>query len=215
MSNPPRSFAAETPGRAVAFGLVVAGHIALLAGLANAGFSTERRLEKDPLQVALLAETVQAMELPPPPPPRFEPPRVEMIPPDVVIEWEREAPSNAISVSLERQPPAPPRSGSLEPLLVSEVEYLRPPRPSYPPAARKRRQEGLVVLRVLVDVVGRPAAVEVQDSSGFPLLDSAARDAVRQTQFRPHLENGVARPVLVLIPIEFGLRDRVASSSAD
>ncbi len=214
MSKPERSFAADAPGRALAFGVVVAAHIALLVGLAHAGFSPGRSLERDPLQVALLMETTDAMEVPPPPPPRIEPPHVELIPPDVTIEWEREAPSNAITVSLERQAPALPRAGSVEPLLVSEVEYVRPPRPAYPPAARKRRQEGMVVLRVLVDAIGRPAAVEIEESSGFPLLDSAARDAVKQTQFRPHLENGVARPVLVLIPIEFGLRNRVASSSA-
>lgn len=213
MSSSHRSFTAGSKAHVVAFAVVALGHAVLLAGLAQAGFTRAGIGERAPLQVALLAEPAQEETLPPPPPPSFEPPRVELIPPDITIEWEQPVATTAITVSTRPAPALP--APSAHPLLVTEVEYVRPPRPAYPPAARKRRQEGLVVLKVLVDVVGRPASVEVQESSGFPLLDSAARDAVRQTQFRPHLENGVARAVLVLIPIEFGLRNRVASNSAN
>jgi periplasmic protein TonB len=212
MSSSHRSFTGGSKARIAALAIVAVGHAGLLAALAQAGFSRGGQQEHAPLQVALLAEPEEEQMLPPPPRLDFEPPRVELIPPDITIEWEQAA-TNAITVSTAPAPVSP--TVSAQPLLVTEVEYVRPPRPAYPPAARKRRQEGLVVLKVLVDVIGRPALVEVQESSGYPLLDTAARDAVRATQFRPHIENGVARAVLVLIPIEFGLRDRLASNSAD
>ena len=63
-----------------------------------------------------------------------------------------------------------------------------------------------MLLRVLVDPVGRPAQIQVERSSGYVRLDDAARDAVRKAMFRPHEVNGVAQAAQVLIPIEFTRR---------
>jgi periplasmic protein TonB len=56
---------------------------------------------------------------------------------------------------------------------------------------------------VLVDTSGRPAQIQIERSSGFYRLDSAARDAVEKAIFRPYEVNGVAQPAQVLVPIEF------------
>ena len=42
-------------------------------------------------------------------------------------------------------------SDASAPRLISTVEYLRQPVPRYPPQSRKLREQGLVVLRVLID----------------------------------------------------------------
>jgi protein TonB len=64
---------------------------------------------------------------------------------------------------------------------------------------------------VWIDTEGRPARVQLQRSSGQPLLDRAAITAVREALFRPVVESGIARAARVLIPIEFSLNQRVAS----
>jgi periplasmic protein TonB len=63
-----------------------------------------------------------------------------------------------------------------------------------------------VLLRVLVDALGRPAQVQLERSSGYARLDEAARAAVQKALFRPYELNGVAQPAQVLIPIEFTRR---------
>ena len=58
----------------------------------------------------------------------------------------------------------------------------------------------------LVSSNGRPTQIQVERSSGFERLDSAAREAVEKALFHPHEINGVAQPAQVLIPIEFARR---------
>jgi protein TonB len=62
------------------------------------------------------------------------------------------------------------------------------------------------MVRVMIDIAGRPSQVLVQASSGHPSLDEAALSAVRAAQFRPYVEGGVAQPVWVLVPINFVLQ---------
>jgi periplasmic protein TonB len=92
------------------------------------------------------------------------------------------------------------------PPMVESVEYVRAPSPVYPRESNRRRESGTVVLRVLVDPLGRPAQIQVEHSSGFDRLDVAARQAVEKALFRPHEVNGVAQAAQVLIPIEFTRR---------
>lgn len=96
------------------------------------------------------------------------------------------------------------------PKLISTVEYVREPVPRYPPQSRRLREQGLVVLRVLIDEKGQACDIEIESSSGYVRLDHAARDAVAQATFRPYVEDGAPRRALVLIPIEFSLNSSKA-----
>ena len=80
------------------------------------------------------------------------------------------------------------------------------PKPPYPELARKRGQEGLVLLRAEVNAQGEPVKVEIQKSSGYPLLDQAALKTVRKWKFQPPQENGESRPGNLVLPVEFKLR---------
>ena len=71
----------------------------------------------------------------------------------------------------------------------------------------RRREEGEVILRVLVDVNGDPTQIEVEKSSRSRLLDRAAIDAVRNWKFNPGLKNGQPVAGWVLVPISFKLTD--------
>jgi protein TonB len=80
------------------------------------------------------------------------------------------------------------------------------PPPGYPPRARRRGWEGRVLLEVTVGPDGRPAAVRVIDSSGFRVLDRAARRAVRRWRFRPATANGRPTESALRVPIRFDLQ---------
>ncbi len=89
---------------------------------------------------------------------------------------------------------------------VAQLGYLVPPNPVYPSRARKAGEQGSVMVRVLVDVAGRPSQVVLQGSSGHASLDEAALSAVRAAQFRPYADGGAPQAVWVLVPINFVLR---------
>lgn len=111
----------------------------------------------------------------------------------------------AITVQVAAAEPAPSAHADV-PVEVQAIEYLREPRPRYPHEARKRRRQGVVLVRVLVDRAGKPSEVRIERSSGHADLDEAAREAVRRAMFKPHLENGEPRMALAFVPIEFSVR---------
>jgi protein TonB len=57
--------------------------------------------------------------------------------------------------------------------------------PIYPPEAFRRREQGSVTLRIHVAADGHVTAVDVAESSGYPVLDSEARKAVFAWRYKP------------------------------
>jgi protein TonB len=188
--------------------IIAAAHAALIYVVATSS-SVRQMLDPPVIQASLIDQTPQK-EAPPPPPPKLEfpdPPSIE--PPDIVLAEEPPAPA-AITVVVNKEP-APPKVDA-GPRVISDVAYLEPPRPAYPAESRRSGEQGLVVLRVLIDEAGHVARVEVQRSSGFARLDDAARKAVERAHFRPYVENGVPRQALAVVPIEFTWKSRAARS---
>ena len=87
-----------------------------------------------------------------------------------------------------------------------DANYLRNPAPAYPAMSRRLGEEGRVVLRVFVDIDGRPEQVELKNSSGFPRLDQAAEDAVRRWKFVPAKRGDEVVATWVAVPIVFNLK---------
>ncbi len=86
-----------------------------------------------------------------------------------------------------------------------DAAYLNNPKPRYPPISRRMREQGKVMLKVLVTPEGRAGAVEISRSSGFGRLDSAAVESVRKWRFVPAKRAGRTVESWVLIPIVFNL----------
>ena len=86
-----------------------------------------------------------------------------------------------------------------------EGSGLANPLPTYPYKARQRGQQGQVILRVAVTAAGRPGSIEVLNSSGYRLLDRAARAAVGKWRFEPARLAGVAVAGFVDVPVTFKL----------
>lgn len=93
-----------------------------------------------------------------------------------------------------------------KPLTGAHLEYENAPPPSYPRDAIREGLTGTVLLRVLVDIDGKPLEVQVERSSGHRSLDLAARRQVlARWRFRPAMQDGQAVQAIGLVPIDFAL----------
>jgi protein TonB len=171
--------------------------------------------ETTPIEARIVEIPEPAPEARPPPTPQLTQPTMPVVEPPVVTINEEPQPTKAITVAVAEQPrPAPPVVAPAAPHVVSDVAYIEPPQPRYPPESRRSGEEGLVVLRVLINEIGRAARIDVERSSGHARLDDAARQAVQRALFRPYLENGVPHMALATIPIEFSWKSRRADKGA-
>lgn len=80
----------------------------------------------------------------------------------------------------------------------------------YPLALYQQRISGTVLLRLFVDENGAvaPESTRVQESSGYPALDSAALAAAPKLHYAPALRNGIPVATLFTQPIHFRHPDR-------
>ena len=65
------------------------------------------------------------------------------------------------------------------------LDTSRNRRPNYPDGSRRRGEEGVVRVELLIDPTGRVADVRILESSGFSALDAAALQTLREWRFRP------------------------------
>jgi protein TonB len=89
--------------------------------------------------------------------------------------------------------------------LSSHARYLSNPRPDYPEVARQQHQEGMVLVSVEVGTDGHASDVILARTSGFPLLDAAALQAVRRWRFEPAQVGGLPVSSRVDVPVRFSL----------
>lgn len=200
----------EYSRKGLAAAAIVIAHAVVLYALVVVTPAIKRAVVNSPLSVHFISQ--------PEPPPQWQPPQVRMITPEVFasvpqvplietagmpVESER-----AITTVAVQSLPTAPRDGA--PRVIAAVEYVRQPAPRYPPQSRRLKEQGLVVLRVLIDEQGNACSIEIENSSGYARLDHAAREAVSRAAFRPYVEDGEPRRALVLIPIEFALNRSAA-----
>lgn len=114
------------------------------------------------------------------------------------------SPAASASTSAQSAP-----SGSSGPMKVSNLSsnLLSGAAPSYPMGSRRKREEGTVVLRVVVSPEGRVAEISVHQSSGYSALDEAALGAVRKWRWSPTMRDGRPISITGLVRIPFTLRN--------
>ena len=86
-----------------------------------------------------------------------------------------------------------------------ELAAIDQPRPPYPAAATRAREEGTVVVRVDVGADGVPTDAKVETSSRSRDLDRAAVEAVKGWKFEPALKDGKPVAASANVPVEFKL----------
>ncbi len=134
-------------------------------------------------------------------PPTTQPVRDQEV---IVPDGSEYVPPNNTEPTLDLGPTLPRDPG---PLPSTRLEYASAPAPTYPREAMLDGIEGTVLLKVLVDVDGKPLSVEIERSSGNRRLDDAARRQVlRKWMFRPAIRDGQAIQVFGMVPVSFSLQ---------
>jgi len=90
----------------------------------------------------------------------------------------------------------------------ADAQNLNNPAPAYPIMSRKLKEEGVVLLKILVTKDGLVSEIEINQSSGFKRLDVAAIKAIKRWKFNPATRNGQAIDYWYEVPIEFSLRKK-------
>lgn len=146
------------------------------------------------------------MPKPKPKPKRVEKPKPQPATPQMTPS------QNAIAPPIPPSPPAtptqPPAPQPPElPVQAPRIDasQLKNPAPQYPSLSRRLREQGKVLLELLILANGSVGEVRVKTSSGYKRLDKAALDAVKVWRYVPAKRGGLAIPYRYLQPIEFSL----------
>lgn len=172
-----------------------------------------------PIEMAAPETPMPATAEPPSPPPAESPAEPQAAPPPVVPAPRPAQPVKSAHTAATRPPrmaaaPAATSAPSvtqaaaaIAPLLparlVAGMESDRPP--VYPEMARRRGQQGRVLLQVDVSAQGTPVEVTIAQSSGFASLDDAALRAVQQWRFLPATRGGTPVAAVAEVPVRFRL----------
>jgi protein TonB len=128
------------------------------------------------------------------PEPRVEPEKVDLAKVEKVIDEISEQTSNNIE------------DVAITPPNIDDASQLNNIPPSYPRLSKRRREEGLVILELLVLEDGSVAEIIVETSSGFPRLDKAALIAVSKWRYTPATRHGETIAYRYKQPIEFAMK---------
>lgn len=79
---------------------------------------------------------------------------------------------------------------------------VRTPPPAYSPELRRQKEEGVVVVTLVIDAKGEVAEANVSKSTN-PKLERVAVDGVRRWKFKPAQKDGVAVASQVSVPLHF------------
>ncbi len=212
---------AEAPRRRLALG-VLALHLLFLWALLQHELVSQVVQKAKPIVVSLIADSeppkpqvavVAQPQLPQMPIPALIVPVPEVqitapaVTPQVTVAPPPPAPAQPqvtapTAVAAPAQPPAPP---AIKTIPAGAVRYLNEPRLLVPTLSRRLGEQGIVYLRVIVDVNGRPREISLKKSSGFDRLDQQALQDMRSARFVPQTENGQPIEWEVVAPLSYEL----------
>lgn len=115
-----------------------------------------------------------------------------------LVSCERKSDGTMRLVDRNTFPPA--TSAEEPPVAINAVSPVR-----YPPALLEQGIEGQVLLRLYVDSAGQviPDSTRIEESSGYPALDSAAVVGSPELRFSPALHQGRAVAAPFIQPVQF------------
>lgn len=194
------------------FALVLFAHAVVLAAvLYSPKQEAPVKIELPTIQgVIVVSEPVSKPPEPTPPPP---PPEQKPLPkPKTPLP---KAPPSERAVHQDETPvPTPPTTEPQKPAEPTQVPVVPPsadasqlnnPAPVYPSASRKLREEGVVLLEILVKADGTLGEMRLKKSSGYSRLDDSAMRAVKNWHFLPAKRAGEPIDFWYELPVEFSL----------
>ena len=176
-------------------GLVVAGHVAVLAAIALAPPEAIQRINYINTIVESITEKAPPPPDAPPPPPRAEP-RAQ---PTSVEQLSKTADPTPILLTPPTQiqpqqiPPVEPVRS--EPVIVPPVidpAAMARFQPDYPPELIRADIEGTATVRILIGSDGRVKSIELVSATHPGFFEATRKQALRFWKFRPGTRDGIA-----------------------
>ncbi len=199
--------------------LLHTGTAALIIGAAALG-TGETEI---PVVVAVAPPTPIAIEverdLPKPLLPAFKETRYTrpIAPPELPLDFQPDRKKTPLPEAKPLEPRPEPKTPPLDRPLVLEQKLAAPsstvlnapselfnPPPAYPSAARRRGQEGMVVVEITILADGTCGAAQVVENQGSSAFSQAALEAVAKWKYRPATRGG--RPVSTTQRVRFVFR---------
>ncbi|MDO9145616.1 energy transducer TonB [Rhodoferax sp.] len=167
---------------------------ALVTGLARKAVEVIR----GPIETKLIEELkkLPPPDKPPPPrqkvdPPPFVPPAEVAVVAPVLLAPAITATATVVAPAPVEAPPAPPVPPKpvqrIAPVIDAAKNCVKP---EYPATSKRLEEEGLVLLRFMIDEGGKVIESRIETSSGYARLDEAARAALSRCQFKPGTADG-------------------------
>ena len=110
--------------------------------------------------------------------------------------------SNASLASGSAVIPATPASLVLP---SSDADYLNNPAPAYPRMSKRLGEQGTVIVRVFIGLLGSAEKAEIRQSSGYDRLDAAALETVQRWRYVPGKRHGNPEAMWFNVPVRFVL----------
>lgn len=88
-----------------------------------------------------------------------------------------------------------------------DAQRMQNPAPAYPRQSRRLREEGTVVLELLILEDGTVSKARIETSSGYSRLDETALQAVKHWRYMPATQGGKPIAFTYLQPVVFSLTD--------
>ncbi len=171
-------------------------HLAAL-GLARTKVSDDTYVEFKPSDIT--GVEFAESDLPILLPPELPLPDPPVLPDQAFIEEQSTPPRPRQRIERIARPPAPINTGNASrPATIGGAKAFAiiAPRPEYPYEARRRQLtgSGVVILHVS-PVTGEVTEVEMEESTGSPILDRATISAFQRWRFRPGVAERVRTPI--------------------
>ncbi len=113
-------------------------------------------------------------------------------------------PASTPAAAPAKMPVSDPPGGPV----ITQPQYLgAPPQLDYPALARRRGQQGRVLVEVWLDSHGQVVKSTVLSSPGIPALEQAALRYVAASRFAPYLRDGQGHAARLHLSVDFRLHD--------
>jgi periplasmic protein TonB len=193
----------STANKATSLAIVIAIHIAGIAGLVAALSSGALIKQLQEIKATVDTQKTPPKAPPPPPPDLVKPPPPVAIVPEFQVATAPPPPVTTVA----KAPPAPP------PKAVASSDPLRPimrthTLPPYPPISVRLNEQGTTLMEVHITTEGNVDDCKVVQTSSSERLDGAACDYVKQRwRWQPPTNQGTPTAVSTRVSVKWDLKD--------
>jgi len=195
----------STSSKATSIAIVVAIHVAGIAGLVAALAQGALLKQMQEIKATVDTQKIPPKAPPPPPPDLVKPPPPVAVVPDFQVATAAPPPVQTAPKAPPPPPPAPTHAISNDPLRpVMRTHTL----PEYPPISKRLNEQGTVLMEVNITTEGNVDQCSVVQSSSSDRLDQAACEWVkRQWRWQPPTLNGAPTAAKTRVSMKFDLKD--------